>query len=167
MEFPSQIMASRVGFAKWLPFLMTCWGIVSCFQAFMHNQTGFYITRALIGAFEGGFIPASITFISNFYTSKELAIRLAVFWSTLNLARVVSALLAAGILQMRGAAGRPGWFWLFVSHPHSEKLSAILIRIRADHRGRLDDPHGHPRLLLGASERRSHQGWSLAQALVH
>ena len=35
--------------------------------------------------------------------------RLAAFWSTLNVARVISALLAAGILEMRGVHGRPGW----------------------------------------------------------
>lgn len=44
-----------------------------------------------------------------------MSIRLSFFWSTLNVARVISALLAAGILKMRNAAGRPGWFWLFIS----------------------------------------------------
>jgi hypothetical protein len=32
----------------------------------------------------------------------------------LNVARIVSSLLAAGILEMRGVHGRPGWFWLFL-----------------------------------------------------
>lgn len=68
-------------------------------------------------ACESGFIPGAVVMTSHFYTSKELAIRLCWFWSTLNVARVCSALLAAGILQMRGIAGRPGWFWLFVSRP--------------------------------------------------
>jgi hypothetical protein len=27
---------------------------------------------------------------------------------------VISALLAAGILKMRGIGGKPGWFWLFL-----------------------------------------------------
>lgn len=27
---------------------------------------------------------------------------------------MISALLAAGILEMRGIAGKPGWFWLFL-----------------------------------------------------
>lgn len=49
-----------------------------------------------------------------FYKSRELGSRLAVFWSTLNIARVISALLAAGLLQMRGVNGHPGWFWLFL-----------------------------------------------------
>lgn len=55
-----------------------------------------------------------ILFSTYFYTSKELSTRLAVFWSTLNVARVISALLAAGILKMRGIGGHPGWFWLFL-----------------------------------------------------
>jgi hypothetical protein len=93
---------------------MCCWGIVSAFQAFMHNRTGFYITRAFIGLFEGGFIPGAILMATYFYTSRELSVRLAAFWSTLNVARVISALLAAGLLEMRGVGGRPGWFWLFL-----------------------------------------------------
>lgn len=50
----------------------------------MINRTGFYLTRALIGACEGGFIPGTILFASYFYKSRELGSRLAVFWSTLN-----------------------------------------------------------------------------------
>ena len=80
----------------------------------MTNRTSFYITRALIGACEGGFIPGVILFATYFYKTKELSIRLACFWSTLNIARVISALLAAGILEMRGVGGKPGWFWLFL-----------------------------------------------------
>jgi len=80
----------------------------------MTNRTSFYITRALIGACEGGFIPGVILFATYFYKTKELSIRLACFWSTLNIARVISALLAAGILEMRGISGKPGWFWLFL-----------------------------------------------------
>jgi hypothetical protein len=32
------------------------------FQAFMTNTAGFYITRVLIGVFEGGFIPGAVLF---------------------------------------------------------------------------------------------------------
>lgn len=86
-------------------------------QAFMTNKTGFYICRALIGLCEGGFIPGTILFASYFYKSAELSVRLACFWSTLNIARVISALLAAGILNMRGIHNRPGWCKSFVSSP--------------------------------------------------
>ncbi|KAL1850945.1 hypothetical protein Plec18170_006782 [Paecilomyces lecythidis] len=80
----------------------------------MTNRASFYATRALIGLFEGGFIPGTILFASYFYKTKELAVRLAFFWSTLNVARIISSLLAAGILEMRGVGGKSGWFWLFL-----------------------------------------------------
>lgn len=118
----------------------------------MTGRASFYVTRALIGLFEGGFIPGMATLSSSavwvvnqgltkgqsagvilfstyFYTSKELSTRLAVFWSTLNVARVISALLAAGILKMRGVGGHPGWFWLFLL----EGLLTCLIAIGVCH----------------------------------
>lgn len=52
----------------------------------MTGRASFYVTRALIGLFEGGFIPGVILMATYFYTSKELSIRLAAFWSTLNIA---------------------------------------------------------------------------------
>ncbi len=50
----------------------------------MTDRASFYVTRALIGACEGGFIPGTILFATYFYKSRELAVRLAAFWSTLN-----------------------------------------------------------------------------------
>lgn len=131
-EFPVQLLIKRYGFKQVLPLLMMMWSLVSWTQAFMTDKVGFYITRALIGACEGGFIPGTsksrslrwhfdwrltsiaVLFATYFYTSKELSVRLAAFWSTLNVARIVSSLLAAGILKMRGIGGKPGWFWLFL-----------------------------------------------------
>lgn len=113
-EFPVQLLIKRFGFKNILPLMMMLWGTVSWAQAWMTGRTSFYITRALIGACEGGFIPGTILFATYFYKSRELSVRLAAFWSTLNVARVVSSLLAAGILNMRGVGGKTGWFWLFL-----------------------------------------------------
>ncbi|KAL2819300.1 major facilitator superfamily domain-containing protein [Aspergillus cavernicola] len=113
-EFPVQLLIKRFGFRTVLPTLMLLWSLVSWTQAWMTDRTSFYVTRALIGTFEGGFIPGAILFATYFYKTKELSVRLAFFWSTLNVARIISSLLAAGILEMRGAYGKPGWFWLFL-----------------------------------------------------
>lgn len=83
-EFPVQVLTKRYGFKYILPAMMMCWGTVSWGQSWMTNRTGFYITRALIGICEGGFIPGTVLFATYFYKSKELAIRLAAFWSTLS-----------------------------------------------------------------------------------
>ncbi len=121
-EFPVQMITKRYGFKKVLPVLMMMWSTVSWAQAFINNRASFYVTRALIGACEGGFIPGTILFASYFYKSRELGSRLAVFWSTLNIARVISSLLAAGILEMRGTSGKPGWFWLFILEVSHRKI---------------------------------------------
>ena len=127
-EFPVQFLTKRYGFKYVLPTLACLWSTVSWAQAWITNRAGFYVTRALIGLFEGGFIPGAILFATYFYTSKELAVRLAAFWSTLNVARVISALLAAGILEMRGIAGKPGWFWLFLLEGLLTLVIGIFVR---------------------------------------
>ncbi|PYH91607.1 MFS general substrate transporter [Aspergillus ellipticus CBS 707.79] len=113
-EFPVQLLIKRYGFKRVLPIMMLCWSLVSWTQAWMTSRAGFFVTRALIGLFEGGFIPGTILFATYFYKTKELSVRLAFFWSTLNVARIISSLLAAGILEMRGVKGKSGWFWLFL-----------------------------------------------------
>jgi len=104
-EFPVQMLTKRYGFRLVLPALMMAWSSVCMFslilsfrsppsqltlifpawaQAWITNRASFYVTRALIGACEGGFIPGTILFATYFYKSRELATRLAIFWSTLN-----------------------------------------------------------------------------------
>ncbi|KAE8154349.1 major facilitator superfamily domain-containing protein [Aspergillus avenaceus] len=113
-EFPAQLLIKRYGFRRVLPIMMMFWSFVSWTQAWMTNRASFYVTRALIGVFEGGFIPGTILFATYFYKTRELSVRLAFFWSSLNVARIISSLLAAGILEMRGVHGKTGWFWLFL-----------------------------------------------------
>ncbi|RHZ54231.1 putative MFS transporter [Aspergillus thermomutatus] len=113
-EFPVQLLTKRFGFKRVLPCMMMAWSLVSWTQAWMTSRAAFYVTRALIGACEGGFIPGTILFATYFYKTGELSVRLSFFWSTLNVARIISSLLAAGILQMRGVRGHSGWFWLFL-----------------------------------------------------
>jgi hypothetical protein len=125
-EFPVQFLTKRYGFKYVLPTMMMGWGMASWGQAWMHDRTSFYLGRAAIGLCEGGFIPGVILFATYFYKTKELSIRLAAFWSSLNIARVISALLAAGILEMRGIGGKPGWFWLFLLEGLLTTVVAIL-----------------------------------------
>lgn len=82
-------------------------------QVFMNNKISFFVCRALLGVWEGGFIPDNVLYLTYFYTSKELPVRLSMFWTSYQFTFIVSAFLAYGILHMAGINGLAGWRWLF------------------------------------------------------
>lgn len=113
-ELPSQLISKKLGPDRWIPLQMTLWSIVAITQAKITGKSGFYLTRALLGLLEGGFIPDVVLWMSYFYTSKELPLRLAYFWTSLSLTTIFTSILAFGILRMRGIGGWAGWQWLFL-----------------------------------------------------
>src|SRR5690242_1048742 len=92
---------------------MVSWSLVASLQAFLSGKTSFYICRCLLGLIEGGFIPDTILYLSYWYKSKELPVRLSFFWVAYQSTQIISAFLAYGILRLRGHNGLAGWRWLF------------------------------------------------------
>ncbi|TIA32964.1 putative MFS transporter, partial [Aureobasidium pullulans] len=111
---PGQLIATRFGYRYLFSGLMCAWGLVAWTQAWMQNEAGFYVTRALIGLCEGAFAPLTVMCLSGFYTNIELGFRIAILSSGINIAKALSSLIAAGILNMRGIGGKPGWFYLLL-----------------------------------------------------
>ena len=107
------MISKRLGPDRWIPIQMVCWSLVASFQAFLSGRASFWLCRALLGIVEGGFIPDVVLYLTYFYTSKELPVRLSMFWTAYQFTFIVSAFLAYGILHMRGIDGVAGWRWLF------------------------------------------------------
>ena len=110
-ELPSGLISKKLGPDVWIPFIIVAWSIVAASQAGLTGKTGYYIIRALLGLLMGGFIPDTVLYITYWYTSKELPIRLSWFWTVLATCNILGSLIAAGILQMRGISGWSGWQW--------------------------------------------------------
>jgi hypothetical protein len=113
-ELPSQLVSKKIGPDRWIPMQITLWSIVAMSQCAIHNRTGLYVTRCLLGLLEGGFIPDIVLWLSYFYTSRELPTRLSFFWCALSTTTIVTSLMAFGLLRMRGIQGWAGWQWLFL-----------------------------------------------------
>ncbi|KAG5355728.1 putative transporter [Yarrowia sp. B02] len=112
-EIPSQLISKRFGPDRWIPVQICVWSAVAMCQGALSGKGSFYATRCLIGLLEGGFIPDLVLWLSYFYTSKELSIRLSFFWTGLYLVNILTSLLAFGLLRIH-AGGLAGWRWLFI-----------------------------------------------------
>lgn len=112
-ELPSQLVSKKIGPDNWIPVQMLLWSCVASSQSHITGRTTFFVTRALLGLLEGGFIPDVVLYLSYFYKNNELPNRLAYFWTSLISTNVISAFLAYGILHLRGRNGFEGWRWLF------------------------------------------------------
>lgn len=113
-EIPSNMILYRVGPGKWLTLQLFLFGTVSTFQAWQTNYGSFIATRLLLGITESGFIPGGLWTLSTWYTRKETAKRVMIFYFGNQFGQASAKLLAYGILHMRGVGDRAGWFWLFV-----------------------------------------------------
>ncbi|RKK72136.1 hypothetical protein BFJ69_g10399 [Fusarium oxysporum] len=72
-EIPFNMVLSRIGPALWLIIQILAWGTIATAQAAVHNKSGFYATRFLLGMWEAGYLAAALTILASFYTRKEMA----------------------------------------------------------------------------------------------
>jgi len=112
-EVPSQLISKALGPDIFIPFQICAWSIVAMCQAALKGKASFFVTRFLIGALEGGFIADLVLWLSYFFTSKELPIRLSWFWTTLSLCQIATSLMAFGLLRIN-TWGWHGWQFLFL-----------------------------------------------------
>ncbi|KAK7202803.1 major facilitator superfamily domain-containing protein [Myxozyma melibiosi] len=114
LEVPSQMMNKRFGPERWLPTIMTAWGVVSTVQVFIQARPFFLVTRAALGFCEGGFVSGLAFYVSSFYKTDELSVRLSWIWATQAGTNVLSALMASAILLMDNVGRLRNWQWLLL-----------------------------------------------------
>ncbi|KAG0174546.1 hypothetical protein DFQ28_005881 [Apophysomyces sp. BC1034] len=113
-EVPSNLMLKKIGPSKWIPIVMMAWGTVMACMAAIHNTAGLLASRFFLGITEAGLFPGVIFYLSLWYTRKEQATRVAIFFSCSTLAGAFGGVLAYGIMQMDGIRGLRGWQWIFI-----------------------------------------------------
>ena len=68
----------------------------------------------VIGVVEAGLFPGMITYLTLFYSKREIALRTGYLFSSAAIAGAFGGLLAYGIGYMDGVAGLRGWRWIMI-----------------------------------------------------
>jgi D-galactonate transporter len=115
-EVPSNLMLEKIGARKTLLRIMVCWGLCASALMFVQTTTQFYILRFLLGAFEAGFFPGIILYLTYWFPGARRGKVIAIFMTATALTQMIAGPLSGAILKyMDGALGHHGWQWLFVT----------------------------------------------------
>ncbi|KAL6415683.1 hypothetical protein AUP68_02249 [Ilyonectria robusta] len=113
-EIPFNLILSRVGPAKWLTIQIFAWGTIATAQTAIHNLSGFYATRFMLGMWEAGYLAASLTILASFYTRKEMAMRVTLVYIGNYFSAGMGGLIAGAIFHIPESTGLKSWQWLFL-----------------------------------------------------
>ncbi|MFT4243192.1 MAG: MFS transporter [Acidovorax sp.] len=115
-EVPSNLILEKIGARKTLLRIMFCWGVVASCMMFVQSAGVFYVLRFLLGAFEAGFFPGIILYLTYWYPGPRRGKVIAVFMTGATIAYLLAGPLSGAIMKyMDGLMGYRGWQWLFVT----------------------------------------------------
>lgn len=116
MQVPSNLLLNYVGRPSlYLGFFVTAWGLVSTLTSQVKGYGGMVACRFLLGFVEAPFFAGVLFYLSKWYTKKELAFRMSIFYSGSLLSGAFGNLIAAGILDgLAGKQGMSAWQWLYI-----------------------------------------------------
>jgi MFS family permease len=113
-QFPSTIVIKAIGPRGFLSFITFTWGLILIGMGLVKNWEGMAALRVVLGILEAGFFPGSVYLLSTWYVRFEVQKRYAVFYIIGSLASALAGILAFGLMQMDGLAGKSGWRWIFL-----------------------------------------------------
>ncbi|KAH9831495.1 inner membrane transport protein yfaV [Teratosphaeria destructans] len=114
LEIPANLLLQRFGPRRWMPAQVFAFGVIATLQIFVRDRAGYLVSRLCLGLAEAGYIPGALYTLSNWYTRRERAKRVSVFFFGMFGANAISPLLASGIMELHGARDLKGWQWLFL-----------------------------------------------------
>lgn len=114
VEAPCNILLKIIGPRIFLPLTCVLWGVCILGMGFARNRNDLIVLRVLLGLFEAGLMPGCAYYLSNWYKSTELSLRIALFFSASTIAGSFSGILAFFLEKMDGLGGKAGWAWIFI-----------------------------------------------------
>lgn len=114
-EVPSNMLLAKWGARRTFIRIMVLWGLATAATAFISSVGHLVTLRLLLGAFEAGFLPGIVLYLTFWFPASMRARVTAVIFVANAAAGSVAAPLSGWILSsMNGVWGLAGWKWVFV-----------------------------------------------------
>lgn len=161
-QIPSNMILNRVRPSWYMGGFCLAWSVVSLLTYKATSFGSMMACRFLLGITEAPFYPGALYMISMFYTRKESATRMAIFYTGNMAASSFSGLIAAGIFEgLDKKNGLAGWQWMFIIQGAASILVAAMAFVMLpDHplktRWLTEEERqlAHERILADTTERR-------------
>lgn len=131
MQVPSNLALNYAGRPSlYIGFFVVVWGLVSALTSQVKSYGAIVACRFILGVVEAPFFAGILFYLSSWYTKKELALRMSIFYSGSLLSGAFGNLIAAGILSgLAGARGMAAWQWLYIIEGSVTVFIGILIML--------------------------------------
>jgi D-galactonate transporter len=127
-EVPSNLLLTKIGARKTIARIMIGWGVVCALQMFVETPWQFYTLRFLLGAFEAGFYPGVILYLTYWFPTERRARAFGQFMAASAIAGVLGGPIAGTIMTgLGGVGGLAGWQWLFLI----EGIPSVIVGVTA------------------------------------
>ncbi|VUC23760.1 unnamed protein product [Clonostachys rosea] len=110
----SNVLLRRLGPKIWFPIIVVTWGTITTLTCLVRSFGGFIAIRLALGISEAGLYPGSYFILSMWYTPRELATRMAIFYGANTAAGAFAGVIAYGVGHLDGQQGYTAWEWLFM-----------------------------------------------------
>ncbi|TFK44128.1 major facilitator superfamily domain-containing protein [Crucibulum laeve] len=124
-EVPSNVCLKLFRPSRWIPSIMVAWGVVMTLMCLCKTFNSLIIARVFLGLTEAGLFPGITFYLSLWYRRRDVAKRIAIFFSAATIAGAFGGLLAYGIERMEGLGGLHGWQWIFCLEGIVTVLAAV------------------------------------------
>jgi MFS family permease len=113
-EVPSNLVIKKLRPSRYIASISVIWGIIATLTGVCQSYGGLIACRILLGVVEAGLFPGFMTYLTLFYSKREIALRTGYLFSSAAIAGAFGGLLAYGIGFMDGISGLRGWRWIMI-----------------------------------------------------
>ncbi|EAU32566.1 conserved hypothetical protein [Aspergillus terreus NIH2624] len=124
-EVPSNLVIKKLKPSRYIATITVLWGIIATLTGITQKYADLIAVRLLLGIMEAGLFPGLMTYLTLFYSKRELALRTGYLFSSAAAAGACGGLIAYGIGFMDGISGLRGWRWIMII----EGMPTVLIGI--------------------------------------